>query len=552
MAAAEGLRWEEFPRRTIHLDFHTSPDIPDVGVGFDADAFARTFSDAHVDSVTVFAKCHHGRLYFDTDRPERHPGLDRGLDLMGQQVEALHGAGIKAPIYVSVQCDEYAADLHQDWVALTPELVQARQPMTDAYHAGWQTLDMSSPYQEFLADQIDEILGRYGPVDGMFLDMCWDQPSSSRWAMAGMKRDGLDPASALDRARYARSVAHRYMERFSNTIAAYLRPGSAMAVWFNSRPKAGLSSEAKYLRHIEVESLPTGGWGYDYLPYVGRLARSFGLPLLGMTGRFHRSWGDMASLKPEAALRYECGQILMHGLTVSVGDLLPPDAVPSAAAYDRIGTVYGHIEECEPFVVGGHHLAEVALVVDAELGDAPGPDVIGAVRVLQQLRQQFDVVPVDAPLGLTRWWSSPPRRPSAPTWPAGSATTWTGAAPWSCRPKRPRPVPRAPSCWSPGLAHHRESALQHDVPGAVALPMAHPSRPRLRAGTRGGLRARAHSGRGSDGADAGGAGLPLFRAGLRPLQRPFLHPAPPAVRPRRRRPERPRHRLRRPPIRRCG
>ncbi len=398
MPSAEGLRWEQFPRRTIHLDFHTSPDIPDVGVGFDADAFARTFKDAHVDSVTVFAKCHHGRLYFDTDRPERHPGLDRGLDLMGQQIEALHGAGIKAPIYVSVQCDEYAADLHQDWVALTPELVQVRHPMTDAYHAGWQTLDMSSPYQEFLAGQIEEILGRYGPVDGMFLDMCWDQPSSSRWAMAGMKRDGLDPASATDRARYARSVAHRYMERFSTRIMASLHPASAWAVWFNSRPKAGLTTEAKYLRHIEVESLPTGGWGYNYLPYVGRLVRSFGLPMLSQTGRFHRSWGDMASLKPEAALRYECAQILMHGLSLGVGDLLPPNAVPNAAAYERIGTVYRHIEACEPFVVGGRHLAEVALVVDAELGDAPGPAVIGAMRVLQQLRQQFDVVPVDAPL----------------------------------------------------------------------------------------------------------------------------------------------------------
>ncbi len=399
MSSAESLRWEQFPRRTIHLDFHTSPHIPDVGVDFDADAFARTFNDAHVDSVTVFAKCHHGRLYFDTDRPERHPGLDRGLDLMGQQIEALHGVGIKAPIYVSIQCDEYAADLHQDWVALTPELVQVRHPMTDAYHAGWQTLDMSSPYQEFVAGQIEEILGRYGPVDGMFLDMCWDQPSSSRWAMAGMKRDGLDPASAEDRANYARSVAHRYMQRFSTMIAAHLHPGSSMAVWFNSRPKAGLNTEAKYLRHIEVESLPTGGWGYNYLPYVGRLVRSFGLPMLSQTGRFHRSWGDMASLKPEAALRYECGQILMHGLSLGVGDLLPPNAVPNAAAYDRIGTVYRHIEACEPFVVGGRNRADIALVVDAGLGDAPGPAVIGAMRVLQQLRHQFDVVPVDASLG---------------------------------------------------------------------------------------------------------------------------------------------------------
>jgi hypothetical protein len=398
MSSAEVLRWEEFPRRTIHLDFHTSPQIPDLGVDFDADAFARTFKDAHVDSVTVFAKCHHGRLYFDTDRPERHPGLDRGLDLMGEQIKALHGAGIKAPIYVSIQCDEYAADLHQDWVALTAELVQVRHPMTDAYHASWQTLDMSSPYQEFVASQIEEILGRYGPVDGMFLDMCWDQPSSSRWAIAGMKRDGLDPASAEDRAKYARSVAHRYMERFSTMIAAHLHPGSSMAVWFNSRPKAGLNTEAKYLRHIEVESLPTGGWGYNYLPYVGRLVRSFGLPMVSQTGRFHRSWGDMASLKPEAALRYECGQILMHGLSLGVGDLLPPNAVPNPAAYDRIRTVYSHIEACEPFVAGGRNRAEMALVVDAGLGDAPGPAVIGAMRVLQQLRHQFDVVPIEAAL----------------------------------------------------------------------------------------------------------------------------------------------------------
>jgi hypothetical protein len=58
--AMAGAWRTRFPRRTIHLDFHTGPDIPDVGAEFDVDAFARTFVDAHVDSVTVFAKCHHG------------------------------------------------------------------------------------------------------------------------------------------------------------------------------------------------------------------------------------------------------------------------------------------------------------------------------------------------------------------------------------------------------------------------------------------------------------------------------------------------------------
>ena len=124
--ATDGDFRTRFPRRTVHLDFHTGPDIPAVGARFDADAFARTFRDAHVDSVTVFAKCHHGLLYYRTGRPERHPGLAAGLDLLGEQIEALHGAGIRAPIYLSVQCDEHAASLHPDWLALTPELRQVR------------------------------------------------------------------------------------------------------------------------------------------------------------------------------------------------------------------------------------------------------------------------------------------------------------------------------------------------------------------------------------------------------------------------------------------
>ena len=37
---------DTFPRRAIHLDFHTGPDIPDVGADFDADTFAAAFADA--------------------------------------------------------------------------------------------------------------------------------------------------------------------------------------------------------------------------------------------------------------------------------------------------------------------------------------------------------------------------------------------------------------------------------------------------------------------------------------------------------------------------
>src|SRR3954469_293146 len=92
--------------RQIHLDFHTSPFIRDVGVDFNAKDFAATMKAACVSSVTVFAKCHHGHLYYHTNHPARHPGLAKSLNLLGEQVEALHELNIRAPIYISIQCDE--------------------------------------------------------------------------------------------------------------------------------------------------------------------------------------------------------------------------------------------------------------------------------------------------------------------------------------------------------------------------------------------------------------------------------------------------------------
>ena len=58
--------------RQIHLDFHTSPLIPDVGADFDPEEFAATLKNAHVNSINLFARGHHGMLYYDSKAfPER-------------------------------------------------------------------------------------------------------------------------------------------------------------------------------------------------------------------------------------------------------------------------------------------------------------------------------------------------------------------------------------------------------------------------------------------------------------------------------------------------
>ena len=47
------MKEKEIPFRQIHLDFHTSEKIQGVCGEFDAEEFAQTLEDAHVNSITL-------------------------------------------------------------------------------------------------------------------------------------------------------------------------------------------------------------------------------------------------------------------------------------------------------------------------------------------------------------------------------------------------------------------------------------------------------------------------------------------------------------------
>jgi hypothetical protein len=374
--------------RQVHLDFHTSGLIGDVAARFDPDRFAATVQAAHVDSVTVFAKCHHGQLYYDTRHPARHPGLPQGLDLLGEQIKALHRRGLRAPIYISVQCDEYAANTHPEWIVRRPDGGnQAPKPL----EPGWQILDMSSPYADYLADQTAEIIEKFAPADGVFFDMCWNQPSVSNWAKAAMDAAGLDPEQEADRQEYARRLALRYMPRLSALCRKFSKKGS---VYFNSRPLTLLHQDLPFMTHVEIEALASGGWGYMYFPNNVRYVRTFGVPYLGMTARFHKSWADFGGLKPEAALKYEVCQMLAHGARCSIGDQMHPRGTLDPVAWQLIGRVYGYAEACQPWCEDAVSAAEIGLLRCADGGYhvASGGAEEGANRLLMQLKHQYDVL----------------------------------------------------------------------------------------------------------------------------------------------------------------
>lgn len=382
--------------RQIHLDFHTGPWIPGIGSEFDADVFGDMMKDAHVNSVTVFAKCHHGHLYYNTKHPARHPGLKPGLDLLGMQVEALHKRNIRAPIYISVQCDEFAANAHPEWIALRPDGTRVGRTPLAGDNFSWQILDMSSPYQEFLYEQTVEVLKTFKPVDGLFFDMCWDQPSVSNFAKAGMAKKGYDPAVEADRAKYAHEVAIAYMKRFYKLVKQHTPSATC---YFNSRPLWNMAEEAPMLSQIEIEALPTGGWGYMYFPTNVRFARNFNRPYLGMTARFHKSWADFGGLKPYAALEYETAQMMAHGAQCSIGDQLHPRGTLDRGSYDMIGKIYNRVADREPWLDDAKPVTQIGvmLVDDGSSKKATGNPREGWTRMLTQLKHQFDIVLSDAP-----------------------------------------------------------------------------------------------------------------------------------------------------------
>ncbi len=343
-------------QRQVHLDFHTSPLIPDVASEFDAEVFAETFARAHVNSVTVFARCHHGMCYYPAQHGTPHPALG-GRDLLGEQIEALHRQGIRAPIYTTVGWDEVAAALHPEWRQMRRDGTFA----TDHIRPGaWKFLNFLHPeYQDFLEAHVREVISRYGDaVDGLFFDIvffhgdaCWSEPSRRFREARGLLAD--DPAS---NARFQSAGTEAFARKFTGLVRGLSAPGTT--VFHNSSHPIstdatfGARAAAACMTHHEVESLPSGVWGYHHFPRVARAISHWGSPWLGMTGRFQRSWGDFGGIKPQAALEYECFRTQALGGANSIGDQLPPRGKLEPDIYRIVGNVYAQCAEAEEFYAG--------------------------------------------------------------------------------------------------------------------------------------------------------------------------------------------------------
>jgi len=384
--------------RQIHLDFHTSELIPGIGADFDPEVFAQTAADAYVSSMTVFARCHHGWLYYDSKAfPEHiHPNLSC-KNLLVDQVRALHAKGIKAPVYITVQWDYHTANEHPEWLIRKADGSHEGCAFTDP--GFYQSLCVNTGYLDYLkavTKEVCELLG--DELDGIFFDITGVRPCLCASCRKEMAEKGIDMADEIAVLAFAKFV----MDRFRLDMTEFVHSFTPNCTVFYNSGHVGpnLRDSAPAFTHFELESLPAGGWGYLHFPAAARYARTLGHDCLGMTGKFHTAWGDFHSLKNLAALEFESFRMLSYGFACSIGDQLEPNGVLQPATYRLIGKVYKRFAECEPYARPSKPIVEAAVVTAEDvLGTTRLTNaLLGAEQMLEELTLQFDIVDFEADL----------------------------------------------------------------------------------------------------------------------------------------------------------
>ena len=370
-----------FPKRAVHLDFHTMPGIGDIGRDFHAGRFAGTLADAGVDYITVFARCNLGFTYYPTDIGTRYPGLHR--DLLGSMVSACHKRNIRVAAYLNAGLDHEHALRHREWCKVDRE---GRIYNLESDGCFFRRMCLNTNYRGHILAMIREILERY-PVDGLFLDCINFSPCYGVECVEGMQNAGLNACNESDAEKFCRHITDSFRTEVETLVN---KKKKGINLFFNGMPFRSQPT------HIEIEVLPQGGWGYDFFPSVIRYVRTLEKPFFTMTGRFHSHWGDFCGLRPEHALLFDCYNSIANGGTCSIGDHMHPRGNLEKPVYDLIEKVYHRTASLDPWTEKARPLTDI-LVVYPDMKNFSNNEsfdmspVAGAARMLTELKCQFDV-----------------------------------------------------------------------------------------------------------------------------------------------------------------
>lgn len=389
----------------IHLDFHTSPMIEGIGSRFNGEEFAKTLVEAGVESINLFAKCHHGMYYYPTQIGTMHPNLK--FDLFGEQMKACNRHGIRTFAYTCVGWNEDWAERHPEWQQISSEGVLGNRPtFSDSYYLWHEICIRNQENRAYIKRELKEIYDRYGDkgLVGFWIDIILSHHCVCKACRASMKSLCLDPRNRHDLTKHDRLNEITFMQEVFSYIQS-LNP--SLMAYFNGfayeadlQDDEALSSlnKRKAISFVDIESLPSDAWGYTHFPVNVNYLNKYDQELTMMNGKFHLSWGDFGSLRNVEALEYECFRALSHGTKVCIGDQLHPEGKLESSAYKRLGTILNSVKMKKNWCRNTKKVSDVGVYLTTSAKDPmnAGTGVSGiqegVYRILTELHVQFDFI----------------------------------------------------------------------------------------------------------------------------------------------------------------
>jgi hypothetical protein len=369
------------PKYCLFYDNHTLKACPDVGAAFDVEAFTDRIKRCGIDYLTFHARCDQGMAYYNTKIGTRHPSL--GYDLFGKIAGACKRKGIALTAYFSGGISMVEGLEHREWTTLCFDGRSYREPRFNPYV---RTMCYNTPFREHLIEMIKEVVNNY-PVSGLFIDCMGAYPCVCPVCVKEMKERGIDWNNLEEVTRFSEFSLIRMSKDIAEAVKA-LNPD--LLLFFS---ETGYEEQADFGTYLECVGLPTGGYGYEFLPVMSHYMRTLGdKTVVNMTGRFY-DWGDFGGLRPEAAIKSELLYGLANGMRPNVGSHFHPRGDRDDAVLDRIEKIYKELQTMEPWFDNAKNITETAIVFPFSTSQIRSDPVLrSAVRMLSELKIQFDVV----------------------------------------------------------------------------------------------------------------------------------------------------------------
>ncbi len=384
-------------RRRIYLDFQTLPDVPDVGVNFDAEAVVATLKSAHVQVVHFYARDMYGHSYYETHRGAEHPHLRK--DMLQEMTDVCRRSDIRVIAYFGILFDDRVAKAHPDWRAVDAE----GRPYT-----AW-TIDplcVNSPYlQECVLPELQELVERYD-IDGIFLDPIAHY-IEQRWC-------------------YCPCCRAKFKERFGEEIPRNRESplGFRCAAWrreiFNDFRRKCCEAAHRSKPHLLITINNTFCGTYypsdppDYVDflnkevktetsrhvgagYFGRYLATLDKPFQLLGDRFMNSWLDW-DLKPTAMLQYESAAMITTGATCCFVDKLYADGTLEEEFYRSLRETYEFVKEREQFCLKAKPVPYIAVLQSETTRKYSNNDLspdLAAHEALVQSSLHFNIINED-------------------------------------------------------------------------------------------------------------------------------------------------------------